>query len=256
MPLTAVNYMAPEQVEGRDADARSDIFAFGAVVYEMATGRHAFTGTSAASVIGAILKDDPLSMMSLQPMAPAALARIVATCLAKDPDERWQSAADLKRELTWIAGAQPSATTTRETTRTRSPTVWIASTVLLAAVLAAVAPAVIRHLGESPARPKVVRMAVYPPPGTTFAAGNASVPSTQLALSPDRRLARVYMARERRGHTLQTTALINEAFLNAACPRRSRADPWLPEARGRRLQDDVERGARGIAGAVSRPGGS
>ena len=98
-------YMAPEQIEGREVDARSDIFSLGAVIYEMVTGQRAFKGDSPASVIGAILKDEPAPMKTLQPLTPAALDHVVSDCLAKDPDERWQSAADIARELKWVARA-------------------------------------------------------------------------------------------------------------------------------------------------------
>ncbi len=96
-------YMAPEQLEGQEADARTDIFAFGTVVYEMVTGKKAFAGKSQASLIGAILKDDPPPMSSLEPMTPPELDRVVKTCLEKDPDERWQTAHDMRKQLTWIA---------------------------------------------------------------------------------------------------------------------------------------------------------
>ena len=89
--LGTFQYMAPEQLEGREADARTDIFAFGAVLYEMVTGKKAFEGKSQASLIGAILERDPAPVSTLQPLAPPALDRVVAACLAKDPDERWQS---------------------------------------------------------------------------------------------------------------------------------------------------------------------
>ncbi|HYV17482.1 MAG TPA: protein kinase [Verrucomicrobiae bacterium] len=102
-------YMAPEQLEGKEADARSDLFAFGATLYEMATGRKAFEGSSQASLIAAIMNARPLPMKTHQPLAPAALERVVATCLARDPDDRWQSAGDLKRELQWIAASVPEA---------------------------------------------------------------------------------------------------------------------------------------------------
>ena len=114
-PLTArgtivgtLQYMAPEQLEGKEVDARTDIFAFGAVVYETATGKRAFEGKTQASVIGAILRDDPPAVSSLRPMTPPALDRVVKRCLAKDPDDRWQSANDLANEVKWIAegGAQ------------------------------------------------------------------------------------------------------------------------------------------------------
>ncbi|PYQ93874.1 MAG: hypothetical protein DMF97_19280 [Acidobacteria bacterium] len=100
--LGTIHYMSPEQVEGRDADTRSDIWALGAVLYEMATGRRPFDGGSAASVIGAILKDTPPAIFTRQPLAPPVLDHVVAQCLAKDADERWQDAGDVKRELAWI----------------------------------------------------------------------------------------------------------------------------------------------------------
>ncbi len=108
--LGTLQYMAPEQLEGRDTDARTDIFALGAVIYEMATGRKAFEGQSQASIIAKILETDPPPMSALQPMTPLALDRLVRTCLAKDPDHRLQSAQDVKLELEWIrdAAAGPS----------------------------------------------------------------------------------------------------------------------------------------------------
>lgn len=106
-----LQYMAPEQLEAKEANACTDIFAFGAVLYEMVTGKKAFEGQSRASLIAAILEHAPVSMMALQPLSPPALERVVRTCLAKDPEERWQSAADLARELRWIVetGKQTSS---------------------------------------------------------------------------------------------------------------------------------------------------
>ena len=101
--LGTFQYMAPEQLEGKDADSRTDIFALGATLYEMATGKKAFAASSQASLITAIMSTDPAPISSLQPMSPAVLDRVVRTCLAKDPEDRWQSAADVKRELGWIA---------------------------------------------------------------------------------------------------------------------------------------------------------
>ena len=97
--LGTLQYMAPEQLEAKEADARTDIFAFGAVVYEMATGKKAFEGKSQASLIAAILKDHPQPMSKLQPMTPSVLDWVVKRCLAKEPDERWQSASDLMAGL-------------------------------------------------------------------------------------------------------------------------------------------------------------
>jgi serine/threonine protein kinase len=98
-------YMAPEQVEGRPADARTDIWAFGTVLYEMLTGTPAFAGESAASLVGAILAKEPAPVAARQPLTPPALDRLVRTCLAKDPDERVQNAHDLVLYLRWAADA-------------------------------------------------------------------------------------------------------------------------------------------------------
>ena len=94
--------MSPEQVEGREADHRSDIFSFGAVVYEMVTGRPAFDGSSPASTMAAILEREPPAMATLQQLTPPTLDHIVRRCLAKQPEDRWQSAGDLMRELKWV----------------------------------------------------------------------------------------------------------------------------------------------------------
>jgi len=106
--LGTFQYMAPEQLEGEEADARSDIFAFGALLHEMVTGKKAFDGKSHASLVAAILERQPPTVSSLQPTAPAALDRVVTKCLAKDPDDRWQSAKDLKDALAWLNAEPPS----------------------------------------------------------------------------------------------------------------------------------------------------
>jgi len=114
-PLTAqgtvvgtFQYMSPEQIEGKQADARSDIFALGAVLYEMLTGKRAFEGKTAASAMAAVLERDPPPISSIQPTVPPALERLIKTCLAKDPDERWQTAHDVKLQLRQIAeGTSP-----------------------------------------------------------------------------------------------------------------------------------------------------
>ncbi len=97
-----LSYMAPEQLEGKGADRRTDIFAFGAVLYEMATGKKAFSGSSQASLIAAIMSSQPPPIRSVQPVAPPLLDGLVRRCLARDPEERWQSAADVAAALRWI----------------------------------------------------------------------------------------------------------------------------------------------------------
>ena len=191
-PLTAkgsivgtLQYMAPEQLEGKEeVDARTDIFAFGAVVYEMATGKRAFEGKTQASVIGAILKDDPPPITSLQPMTPPALDRVVKTCLAKDPDRRWQSAKDLTDELKWIAegGSQvtlaPAAAAKGIRAFSRRALILSLGTLLLGAAITGLA---IWNLKPSPPRP-VSRLVVNLPPGQQLA-GLDNGPA--VALSPD-----------------------------------------------------------------------
>jgi hypothetical protein len=106
-----IQYMAPEQLEGQEADARSDIFAFGAVLYEMLTGRKAFEGKSQASLIAAIMQATPPPVATLQPLTPPALENLVTACLAKEPDDRWQSAGDIARQLKWMTSADASSNT-------------------------------------------------------------------------------------------------------------------------------------------------
>jgi Tol biopolymer transport system component len=134
--LGTFQYMAPEQLEGKEADARSDIFAFGAVLYEMATGRKAFSGKSQASLIGSILRDEPTSISEVAPMTPPALNRVVRTCLAKDPEDRFQTAHDVKLQLAWVAegGSQagvPAPVVARR--KTREKAAWVVAALALIA---------------------------------------------------------------------------------------------------------------------------
>ena len=136
--LGTFQYMAPEQLEGKEADARSDLFAFGAVLYEMATGQKAFTGKTQASLIGAILHTEPPPISSVQPLAPPTLDRVVKTCLAKDPEDRWQTAHDVKLQLRAIAETGSQANVTAVVAPLRRPVaerlLWLANAVTLAAV--------------------------------------------------------------------------------------------------------------------------
>jgi serine/threonine protein kinase len=155
-------YMAPEQLEAGQVDSRTDIFAFGAVLYEMITGKKAFTGKSRASLIAAILEHDPEPLSIVQPMAPPALDRVVKTCLEKDPEERWQSPHDLMRELKWVAESGSDAGTRAPAFvrgRNRERLAWIAAGLLLLALLAAL-PFVLTHLRHPPGDTNAVRFSI------------------------------------------------------------------------------------------------
>jgi eukaryotic-like serine/threonine-protein kinase len=158
-------YMAPEQLEGKDTDGRTDIFALGALLYEMSTGRSAFSGSSRASIIAAIMGSEPAPISSLQPLSPPALERVVQTCLAKDPDERWQTAHDVRLQLEWIrdAGSQAGAPRVKVQRRiTRERIAWASATFLL---LIAAGMFVLRYVQSyAQARQKIV-FTVEPPPG-------------------------------------------------------------------------------------------
>jgi serine/threonine protein kinase len=178
MILGTLQYMAPEQVEGKAADARADIFAFGGVIYEMATGKKAFEGKSQASLIAAILEREPAPISSLQPMTPPALDRVVKTCLAKDPEDRWQNAQDLKRELGWIAdgvsGASgPASRSTRQ--NIAGPVGWIVATIV---VVVAVALGVVSLLKKPNPAPRL-QVSLSPPDNTSYSA------NSRFAISPD-----------------------------------------------------------------------
>jgi serine/threonine protein kinase len=156
--LGTFQYMAPEQLEAKEADARTDLFTFGAVLYEMVTGRKAFEGKSQASLISAIMSSQPPLMAELQPMTPAALDRVVKTCLAKDPEERWQSARDLKLALEWVAnGPEPVRPAP---SRSRFGKVAAAIAAVLSVALGVLA---FVHFREAPPEQRSLRFQIPPP---------------------------------------------------------------------------------------------
>jgi serine/threonine protein kinase len=164
-------YMAPEQLEGKEADTRTDLFAFGLVLYEMLTGRRAFEGKSPASLIAAILEQEPPPVSRLQPMSPTALDRVVTTCLAKDPDERWQSARDLGRELKWISEGGASETV-RPDHRGRER--LLATGLAFLAVLTAALT--VFYFSGTPIEDRVARLQISPPrEGTPYTDSGVSV---------------------------------------------------------------------------------
>jgi serine/threonine protein kinase len=180
-PLTArgtivgtMQYMSPEQLEGKEADARSDIFSFGAMLYEMATGRKAFEAKSQASLIAAILKEEPRPMRELQPMAPPLLERIVKTCLAKDPDERPQNAHDLKLELDWVRESSGISDVAQTGTEKSSSPHKMPGIILASVMSALLAAAFVFFL--KPQKPPAVRLEFTIP---------FQEDSSHLAISPD-----------------------------------------------------------------------
>ncbi len=184
--LGTFQYMAPEQLEGGVADVRTDIFAFGTVVYEMVTGRKAFEGKSQASLIGAILKDDPPPVMTLQPLTPAALGHIVSTCLAKNPDARWSTAGDVLRALRSVgeqgSGSGQTVPTAVAGDRKQRFPLGVAAAAVLATAVVAVAGTLLLRSPVEDAR-EVVRFsmqAVTSPGQLAFA---VSPDGRQLAVS-------------------------------------------------------------------------
>ena len=168
-PLTAqgtvvgtFQYMSPEQVEGKEADARSDIFALGAVLYEMAAGKRAFEGKTAASAMAAVLEREPSPISSAQPMTPPALERLVKICLAKDPDERWQTAHDVKLQLRHISegGSQASApAATLPQRKRRNAWAWSVAALVAAVAVSALVAAYLANQRQLP----VLRLQIDPP---------------------------------------------------------------------------------------------
>lgn len=186
-------YMAPEQVEGKPADTRSDIFSLGAVLYEMATGKRAFDGKTTASVIAAILERDPAPISTIQPTSPASLDRLVKSCLAKDPDDRWQTAHDVKLQLqnlrdsvsqsaysgTGEAAAVHAGTAAAQAARTRrnrDTTLLVLGTMLVSALVFSA----LGYVAHAPKPETVLQAAINLPPGAAFDKFDLSI-----ALSPD-----------------------------------------------------------------------
>ena len=173
-------YMAPEQLEGANADARTDIFAFGAVLYEVATGRRAFEGKSRASLIASILGTQPPPIAQLRPMAPPALDRLVQACLAKDPDDRWQTAHDVMLELRFIAEGSSAAGVPAPVARRRAWRERAAWIVAAGAIAAAVAIGVVT-MKRTPTAGNLVQFAIETPPNLAL----FPFDTKGMAISPD-----------------------------------------------------------------------
>ncbi|HEV8337412.1 MAG TPA: protein kinase [Candidatus Polarisedimenticolia bacterium] len=196
-------YMSPEQLEGKEADARSDLWGLGCVLYEMATGRKAFAGKSQASLIGSIMNVEPPPIAEIAPLAPPTLERLVRACLTKDPDERIQTAHDVRLQLEWIrdAGSQAGvAAPIAARRRSREPIAWA----MAAAGLAAAGMLLYLRL-TAPHREESFQASILPPPDTHFIHY-----SSVISISPDGRNV-VFIAAGETGNHLWLRPLGSDA---------------------------------------------
>ncbi len=164
MMVGTIQYMSPEQIAGREADARSDIFAFGAVVYEMLTGRPAFSGKSQLSVASAIMDRDPEPLATASTCVTPALAHIVSTCLAKDPDNRFQTARDVSLELRWLQQSGAAAAVAPAPMSRRTRLALVAAGLIIAALAVAFVLALLEAPKAAPQAAGVTRFSITLPP--------------------------------------------------------------------------------------------
>jgi Tol biopolymer transport system component len=259
-------YMAPEQIEGGQIDARTDIFAFGSVVYEMLTGRKAFEGKTQASLMAAILERDPPSVAAWQPRVPALAEAAIRKCLAKSPDERWQSAADLATALRWIV-AQPASSAgdgrVAVSKGRRRLARILAISALCLGLLAAGGLGTWRYLRSQIAPVETTRFELTPPGDAMFSPAPVAT-AAQLALSPDgRRLA--FVAAARRGRAQVWIRTLDSVLAQALAGTEGASFPfWSPDSRsvaffadGKLKRTDLAGGApQTIADAPNGRGGS
>src|SRR5436853_4267916 len=157
--LGTFQYMAPEQLEGLDADARTDIFAFGAVLYEMVTGQRAFDGKTKTSLIASIVGSMPKPVSEIVPVSPAALDNVIAKCLATDREERWQSAHDVAEELKWIATTSTSGSHEASTITQRPHGRFVVVAAVMSIVALTAAIIAVRAMTRPQAASRVMRFA-------------------------------------------------------------------------------------------------
>jgi eukaryotic-like serine/threonine-protein kinase len=242
-PLTAqgtllgtLQYMAPEQVEGKEVDARTDIFAFGAVVCEMATGKRAFEGKTQASLIAKILEIDPPPISSLQPMTPPALDRVVKKCLAKEPEKRWQAASDVCDELKWISesgsqsGIPAPVGTSRKSPLSDARLAWIVAAVIF---LAALALGSFAYFRPAPQAAHTVRFTLLPPEKWSLA-GTGAVTTGATApvnISPDGQQV-AFVAVSDEGKTLLWVRSLDTLTAQSLAGTEGASAPfWSPDSR-------------------------
>lgn len=230
--LGTLQYLAPEQLDGRSPDVRSDVFACGAVIFEMLTGRKCFDGHSQAAVIAAVMRHDTPAVSSLQPLASAALDHIVATCLAKDPDDRWQHAGDLMRALKGVAGVPgrggvPSPEPASAAPPSRRLWWGVAAGLVAAAVVFSAA-----WLLRAPVTPRLVtRTSILLPEGLRFPVAVTVGGAGRFAISPDgRQLA--FVATDPRGNQMLWLRPLDALAARLLPGTDGAASPfWSPDSR-------------------------
>jgi eukaryotic-like serine/threonine-protein kinase len=221
--LGTFQYMAPEQLEGQEADARTDIFALGALLYEMATGKRAFEGTSRTSLIAAIVSSNPVPISQLVPMTPPALDHVVRRCLEKDRDDRWQSAHDVASELRWISGAGSQAGVAAPITVRRKSRERLAWSLAAAALLAAIVTGVL--LSKREVSRRVIESSIVTPAKyqvTVF--GGVSI-------SPDGQTAALSLSDSRAERSIWVRPLSAPAFRRLEGTEDAAHLFWSPDSR-------------------------
>ena len=233
MLLGTLPYMSPEQIEGKPADARSDIFSLGAVLYEMVTRRRAFDGQNPASVMTAILRDTPAPVRRGTPLAPAPLEQVIETCLAKDPEQRWQSAQDVQLQLLWIDKTLPSHTGAEEPTaghrRGWRFLTWAAPALLVVTALAWLISGALSPPGEPVAEVPPTRTLIPAPDGVHFQfSGDFAGPP---AFAPDgRRMA--FVAADANGRSVLNIRQLDSLEFTPLAGTDGATFPfWSPDSR-------------------------
>ncbi len=229
--LGTLQYMAPEQVEGKtdQIDSRTDVFAFGVVVYEMATGKKAFEGKSQASLMAKILETDPPPMSALAPMTPPALDHVVKRCLAKDPDDRWQSAHDICEQLRWISDSGPQTATAVPSTGRYKPANRMVLIAIAAVVAIAVVATVFLYLHRStPVENQAVRFTIGPPEKGAF---NLGLGAAVIAVSPDGSKVAFSASKENSPSQLWVRALDSQSAQEIPGTENGSEPFWSPDGR-------------------------
>jgi serine/threonine protein kinase len=217
MIVGTLPYMAPELLNGKAADCRTDIFAFGAVFYEMLTGKPPFEGSTQASLIAAIMNTEPVRVSAVQPLVPAGIEHIVNTCLAKDPNERWQNADDLKYVLSIVgAAAEPAVHLPRQ-----RPWIVFALACILASALT------VTYFGVRPRNEATYRLSINAPRGTEFLFGDTMGGS---AISPDGRMV-AFIAQASTSPMLWVRSLDSESARALAGTEDAYYPFWSPDSR-------------------------